>query len=115
MAQATNDTPYIGTELVINVNIEPINNIHMSNYDFTIKAFCNEKKVVTFNKGDWNCQKVDDDNYVILLDTNDVGAGKLKLIVTAYIPDDRFLSEENDGKRTEIIPINTGIPIKDKF
>lgn len=115
MAQATNDTPYIGTELVINVNIESLGDIHMSNYDFTIKAFCNEKKVVTFNKGDWNCQEVDDDNYVILLDTNDVGAGKLKLIVTAYIPDDRFLSEENDGKRTEVIPINTGINIKDKI
>lgn len=115
MAQSTNEFPYIGTELVINVNIEPTGNYHMSDYDFEIVAFCTEEKLKAYKKGDWDCQPVDDDNYVILLDTTDVGPGKLKLIVTAYIPDDRFLSENNDGLRTEVIPINTGIPIKDKF
>jgi hypothetical protein len=51
--------------------------------------------------------RVDSNNYIVLVDTNEVGAGDLKCKVTAYIPDGDF----PDELRTEVVNIDTGINI----
>ena len=105
---ATNNnkmTPFLGTELKINVNIEPIGDVTMDDYDFVVEMYCSPKKVVTIPKSE--TIRMDDSNYVVIVDTEEVGAGDLKCKVTAQIPDGDF----PDALRTEVVAINTNITI----
>lgn len=95
---------FLGTQLKLNVNIEPIGKLSMSQYNWTIEAFCTPSNAVVINKN--NAKQVDGNNYLIMIDTDIVGIGVLKCKVTA-------LPYDNDFKvnRAEVIVINTGIEI----
>jgi hypothetical protein len=105
MAIITNQSPFIGTELILNIHIEPIGNITMDDYNFEVEVYCSPKRAIVAKKED--AIRVDESNYVVLVDTNVVGAGALKCKVTAYIPDGDF----DDSLRTEVVAIETGINI----
>lgn len=94
---------FLGTQLKLNVNIEPIEEVSMSQYDWVIEAFCTPSNAVVINKN--NAKRVDDNNYLIMIDTEKVGIGVLKCEVTAGLRDRDF------GTRTEVTVINTGIEI----
>lgn len=96
---------FLGTELKLNVNIEPIGDVTMDNYEFEIEVYCSPKKSIVIKKDD--AIRVDESNYVILIDSEVVGAGDLKCKITAHIPDGDF----EDNIRTEVIGIDTGINI----
>lgn len=96
---------FLGTELKLNINIEPIGDVTTDDYDFEVEIYCSSKKVVDITKKE--AIRVDSNNYIILIDTNVVGAGDLKCKVIAHIPDSDFA----DGLRTEISIIDTGINI----
>ena len=96
---------YQGTEIKLNVNIEPMKGVSMESYNFNVEIYTFPSKVLTFNKSD--ATRVDANNYIVLVDTSLLGAGEVKCKVTAYIPDDDF----KDGLRTEIAVTNTGIDI----
>lgn len=98
---------FLGTELKLNINIEPMGGMSMSDYDFDIELICGsfKKQSIVFKKE--NAKKVDDDNYIVCFDTTDLGVGNLTCKITAYIPDGDF----KDGKRTEVTEIKTGIGI----
>lgn len=98
---------FVGTELKLNINIEPIGTITMDDYDFDVELISGsfKKTSVVINRA--AAKKVDSDNYIVCLDTAELGAGMLKCRVTAYIPDDDF----DDGIRTEVVEIDTGIEI----
>ena len=100
-----NNSPFLGTELKLNINIEPMDSITMDDYDFEVEVYCSVKRIVTVLKKD--AIRIDENNYVILVDTMETGAGDLKCRVTAYIPDEDF----DDGLRTEVVGIDTGINI----
>lgn len=100
-----NIDPFVGTELKLNVNIEPIGDITMDDYDFFVEVYCSIKRVLTIHKKD--AIRIDENNYVVLVDTAQTGAGDLKCRVTAYIPDEDFA----DGLRTEVVGFDTGINI----
>lgn len=105
MAIIKNESPFIGTELKLNIHIEPIGEITMDDYYFEVEVFCSPKKPIIIPKE--NTIRVDSDNYVVLVDTNIVGAGDLKCKVTAQVPDGDF----PDQLRTEVVCIDTGINI----
>lgn len=105
MAIMKNESPFIGTELKLNIHIEPIGDTTMDDYDFEVEVFCSPKKPIIIPKE--NTIRVDSDNYVVLVDTNVVGAGDLKCKVTAQVPDSDFA----DMLRTEVVCIDTGINI----
>lgn len=94
-----------GSEIKLNINIKPIDSVHMSDYDFNIVFFTNNESPVTLTKE--QCKQVDVDNYLAMLDTKQLGLGKLKMKITAYIPDEDF----DDYSRTEVIQQTTGIQI----
>lgn len=98
---------FLGTELKLNINIEPINGVSMDEYDFEVELICGafktQRKIIKKSEA----IRVDADNYIICFDTTEIGIGILKCKVTAYIPDGDF----KDGKRTEIIENYTGIEI----
>ena len=64
-----------------------------------------EDSMDIINKAD--AIRVDEDNYIVCVDTNLTGAGELKCKVTAQIPDPDF----EDLFRTEIVAVDTGINI----
>lgn len=106
MATTTqNNSPFLGTELKLNIHIEPIGSTTMDDYDFSVEVYCSVKRIVTVLKKD--AIRIDENNYVILVDTTETGAGDLKCRVTAYIPDEDFA----DGLRTEVVGFDTGINI----
>lgn len=98
---------FLGTELKLNINIDPMDGISMSEYNFDIELICGSFKKQSIIIKKENAKQVDNNNYIVCFDTTDLGVGRLLCKVTAYIPDGDF----RDGKRTEITEINTGIEI----
>ena len=96
---------FLGTELKLNINIEPIGTVTMDTYNFEVEVYCSPKKTIIVKKND--AIRIDESNYVILIDTNVVGAGDLKCKVTAQVPDADF----SDMIRTEVMAMDTGIKI----
>jgi hypothetical protein len=96
---------FLGTELKLNVNIEPIGEFTMDDYDWSVEVYCSTKKMVVAKKED--AIRIDSDNYVILVDSTEIGAGDVKCKVVAFIPDFDFA----DTLRTEVMIIDTGINI----
>jgi hypothetical protein len=105
MASTINESPFIGTELKLNIHIEPIGDTTMDDYNFEVEVYCSPKRPIIIPKA--NAIRIDSDNYVVLVDTNVVGAGDLKCKVTAQVPDGDF----PDMLRTEVVCIDTGINI----
>ena len=98
----------LGTEFKINVHAEPIEGLHMSDYDFECVFYVYTNKRVVIKKSEM--KKVDDDNYLAMIDTKKglmLGRGKVNMEFTAYIPDGDF----DDGVRTEKAITCTGVTI----
>lgn len=95
----------LGTEVKLNIHIEPIDGVDIDDYDYITEVYCHPKKSIVIQKSD--TMRVDNENYVVRIDTNVLGVGKIICKVTAYIPDGDF----PDGLRTEIVAINTKINV----
>lgn len=96
---------FLGTELKLNVNIEPLGTVTMDDFDFDVEVYCNPSKSLTIPKK--ATIRIDESNYIVRIDTNIVGLGCLKCKVIAQIPDGDF----DDAKRTEVVVIDSGIHI----
>lgn len=95
----------VGTELKINVHVEPIDGFHMSDYDFTCRFYIYTNRNVEISKSEMI--RVDDDNYIACIDSSKLGVGTIMMRIIAQIPDVDF----PDGLRTEIETISTGLVI----
>lgn len=94
-----------GTEFKINVHIDPLDGYHMSDYNFECEFFCKQSNPIVLKKED--LKKVDDDNYIAILDSVKLGIGSIRCKITADIPDADF----PDGTRKEVKIVSTGIVI----
>lgn len=89
----------LGTELKINVHIEPIGDLHMSDYDFSVRFYTKSgSPTVSIDKSEM--REVDADNYIALVDTSGMTAGVVQMVVKALIPD----TDSADLYRTEVTP-----------
>ena len=95
---------YVGTEIKLNVSIDPIGEYTMDKYEFVVQFYCSQSRVVEIKKAE--AYREDDSNYIFCLDTEETGIGRLKCKVIAQVPDGQFV-----GGRTEISVIDTGIDI----
>lgn len=98
----------LGTELKINVHVEPIDGLHMSDYEFECAFYVYTNKKIVISKSEM--KKVDNDNYIAFIDSANaliVGRGTINMEITAYIPDNDF----NDRIRTEKAVVCTGVVI----
>jgi hypothetical protein len=102
---ATKNDIFLGTELKLNIHIEPIGDVSMDDYDFEVELYCSSRKTLRITKS--QARRIDKDNYVILADTNELGTGEVKIKVTAQIPDADF----DDLLRTEVQVIDTGVNV----
>ena len=102
----------IGTELKLNVNVAPIDNVSMASYDFDVILRGGKNSITLSKKGETLSDgliKDDDDNYIVAFNTQALGLGKIVCRVVAYIKDGDFNFQ--DHKRTEITEVNTGIEV----
>lgn len=96
----------IGTYLKINVHIDELDGMKMSDMDFTCDFFTHAGRFQTIPKEDM--LKADDENYVALVDSAQIGKGLVRCKVTAYVPDGDFM----DGFRKEVCTVSTDIIIQ---
>ena len=89
-----------GTEFKVNINMTPIDGFHMADVGW-------EAMVFTETSQKDEAIKVDEDNYIIKVDSAILGAGKYYVTLTAYIPDADF----DDGLRTERRTMFIGVKI----
>jgi hypothetical protein len=99
------DSIGLGSEIKINLHVEPMGNIHLRDYDFNVRVYTNAKNGVNVEKQDMI--EVDEDNYIILVDTAKLSRGKVYLTFNADIPDSDF----DDGLRHEVSIVETNIQI----
>ena len=95
---------FFGTEFKLNINIEPLDDITMDDYDFKVELSTMQKSL-KYDKSQLIRQ--DKNNYTVLVNTEEIGLGSLRCKVTANIPDTDF----EDGFRTEVVIINPEIHI----
>ena len=95
----------LGSEIKFNLNIEPIGGYTMDDYDFLAEVYCKAKKSVVVEKKD--AIRIDANNYLLPVDTQEIGHGVIRVKIHALIPDKDFY----DGVRTEVVFIETGIEI----
>ena len=105
MSKTNKNVSISGTELKINVHIDPLGDLHMQDYDFECTFYIFPKKSVKVNKSEM--VKVDEDNYLALVDTTGLGVGRLHLTLIAQLPDTDF----GGAIRREIACVDTGIDI----
>ena len=105
-----NGTPVIlGTELKLRVHVDPIDDKQLQDYYFEVEVYTNSASV-KYKKEDSDNIILPGDNKdicIVLLNTSDIGVGRVKVKVTAQIPDPDF----TDGFRTEIAVEDTDIII----
>lgn len=94
----------IGTVLKLNIHIDPINGISISENDFTVTAYTPHRLSQIIATKD-NLIKVDDNNYILVVDTSLIGTGQLKIKVEADVED----YEIEGGYRKEVAVVDTGI------
>ena len=100
------DIVYFGSEIKLNIGLEPIGELSMDDYSFECEFFCYSNRRVALTKGEMI--RKDKDSYIAVLDSKTLGTGSLKCKITAHILD----ADCPDGLRTEVLLINTGIQIQ---
>lgn len=106
---------FLGTELKLKITMEPIDGYNLEDCDFYCLVYCVEgsKKHIILNKGDSRVKQVDENSYVLLVDSCKLGAGTIKIKVVVNIPDADF-SSPGDGFRREVTVVNTNISIRNE-
>lgn len=104
-------TVFLGSDLKLSVTIDPVDSIKATEFtDLKISVYCSPNKIIQYDKKVPNSGiiEIDDDTYVLLVDTNKLGVGDIKIKVEASIPDSDFIET---NKRREIAVLDTGITI----
>lgn len=83
---------YLGEDLKIKITVDEISGYSLSEYDWEVEFWINSTKRLTKRKD--SCIYISDDSYAVCLNTEEVGAGLLKLCIIGYITDKDFPSGE---------------------
>jgi hypothetical protein len=95
-----------GTQFKLNINMPAIEGYSLKTIEWEVKVFTDTStKSITIQKKD--AIEEDANNYVILVDSAECGAGRYFVTLTAHIPDADF----PNGKRIERKTVFTGVTI----
>lgn len=104
----------IGTEkkLLVSIPQTPEYDIANDSHTFDVELFCNGSKVFKVPKEQIKSDDTDQYARIVTFNTADIGCGRLKCRIIAYIPDADFNSTNNNTAfRTEIYDFITEINI----
>lgn len=105
MAEVNDNIVSLGTELKVNISMEPMQGHTLASTDWFCEFSANRAKVKVLKA---DAIKVDDNNYICTVDSRAVGRGELMAHIEVQIPDSDFA----DGYRTEALTFSTGINIE---
>lgn len=92
---------YLGGQYKLNVYVEPMGDVTLDNYDWSVELFVTPGKKQIVKKVE--AIRVDANNYVVRHDTTLVGAGDLQVRVVADVPDGDF----PNNVRREVLVMDT--------
>lgn len=92
----------VGTQIKFALSLSLPGQLSMDEVDFAATFYTASNRCVVIGKEDMLRQ--DDNTYVCIVDTDTLGAGRIKCEVEALLPD----SSMPDGKRKEVVFIDTG-------
>jgi hypothetical protein len=94
------------TRFKVNINMTPVDGYNLGNTEWEVTVFVGDgNKCMTIKKA--GCVKVDDDNYLIPIDSAILGAGTYYVTLKVNFPDADF----KDGVRIEKKTRPTGVTI----
>lgn len=99
-------TPSIGTTLKINVSADFGGGLTMDDADFTCEFFTNKRSTVALSKDEMI--RIDDNNYLAVIDSTELGAGTITMLFDGTVDD----NDCPDGVRREVLRVTTGITIE---
>ena len=79
---------YFGGDIKPYIELEPVGNLNMDDYDFQAEYFCYSSRRVVVKKQDMRRESAN--KYIASISTKDLGTGTLKCLVTRKIPDSDF-------------------------
>lgn len=97
-----------GTTIKLNIWMEPMDGFHLADVDWDAEVYSewdSGKVIIPKEKA----RKVDEDNYVIAVDSSFVGEGRYLLTLSANIPD----TDCPGGVRVEKATVKTDVIITD--
>ena len=99
---AASSITIVGTQIKFALSLSLPDRLSMDEVDFSATFYTVSNRCVPFDKGDMIRQ--DDGTYVCIVDTDTLGAGRIKCEVEALLPDSSMPS----GMRKEVVFIDTG-------
>lgn len=95
----------VGAEFKVLVQVEPVDDVHMSQMDFSCSFYTDMASSYEVKKE--QMIQLDDDSYIALVDSTGMNPGNLRNRITVDIPDFDFA----DGYRREIVDVETGVKL----
>ena len=93
---------YKGTEMKLNISIEPVDTLTMDDYSFDC-IFHTVGKSLTISKREMI--RKDENNYIAIINSNELDYGLIKMKIIAQLPD----ADAEKGQRTEVLCMDTNI------
>lgn len=98
----------IGSQIKILLEAELPDELKMEDVDFTVTVYNNDQKNVSQTYDKSECLMTTEGDYVVLVDSDDLGVGIYMVKMTFEIPDDDYAS----GFRKEVVKINPHVRVK---
>ena len=97
----------IGSQIKILIAASLPDNLTLFDVDFDVVVYNDDKKDQQKRYKKTECILTDDYDYVVLVDSDELGVGTYMVKLTVYIPDTDF----PDGHRKEVIRINPNVKV----
>lgn len=101
------NTYTIGSQIKILIAATLPDNLSLFDVDFDVVVYNDDKKDKKKDYAKKDCILTDEMDYVVLIDSDELGVGTYMVKLTVYIPDTDF----PDGKRKEVIRINPNVKV----
>lgn len=97
----------IGSQIKILIEASLPDDLRLFDVDFDVVVYNDDKKDKKKDYAKKDCILTDEMDYVVLIDSDELGVGTYMVKLTVYIPDADF----PDGKRKEVIRINPNVKV----
>ncbi len=98
----------IGSDVKILIEAELPDDLKLADVDFSVKVINSSKKDESHTYQKTDCIELEDGNFVVLVDSEELGIGVYTCRLTVFIPDTDYQS----GYRKEVVKINPHVQVK---
>lgn len=105
---AVMQTFVIGSDVKILIEASLPDDLLLRDVDFTVKVVNYSQKDLSQIYTKSECVETEDGNYVVLVNSEDLGIGEYRCLLTVYIPDTDYPA----GTRKEVVKINPHVQVK---